>query len=195
MVYLVGKHTNFEQMPDRRAEIVEAAIAVLRELGYSGLTQPRVAERAGIRQSHLTYYFPTRIELLKAAARAAVDRQLAALDQMLDGTSPRAAAESLAQLLMRSENTRLLMALAEAADKEAELRPLFLELSDGVAGRALRLFEELNVKPPRNAVLLLHALTVGLAVLNLATGRSDGRERAADTLETAIDLLAPGRDR
>ena len=181
-------------MTDRRAKIVEAAIAVLRELGYSGLTQPRVAERAGMRQSHLTYYFPTRLALLAAAARAAVDAQLAALDQLLDGTSPRAAAESLARLLMRSENTRLLMALAEAADKEPELRVLFLELSDGVAKRAAGLFEELNVTPPDNAVLLLHAVTVGLAVLNLATGRPDGQAKAADTLETAISLLASVRE-
>src|ERR1700710_3146520 len=108
-------------MTDRRSKIVEAAISVLRELGYSGLTQPRVAERAGMRQSHLTYYFPTRLDLLTAAARAAVDGQLAALDKLLDGRSPRAAADSLAHLLMRSENTRLLMALAEAADKEPEL--------------------------------------------------------------------------
>jgi AcrR family transcriptional regulator len=180
-------------MTDRRSKIVEAAIAVLRELGYSGLTQPRVAERAGMRQSHLTYYFPTRLDLLTAAARAAVDGQLAALDKVLDGRSPRAAAESLAQLLMRSENTRLLMALAEAADKEPELRLLFLELSDGVARRATRLFEELDMTPPDNAVLLLHAVTVGLAILNLATGRPDGEARAAATLETAINLLASRR--
>ncbi|MHC5540598.1 TetR family transcriptional regulator, partial [Singulisphaera rosea] len=53
-------------MTDRRQEIIEAGLATLRERGYSGFTQPRVATRAGLRQSHLTYYYPTRADLLAA---------------------------------------------------------------------------------------------------------------------------------
>ena len=33
-------------MPDRRQDIVAAAFAVLREHGYAGFTQPRVAAKA-----------------------------------------------------------------------------------------------------------------------------------------------------
>ena len=65
-------------MQDRRQDIIEAGLATLREHGYAGFTQPRVAARAGLRQSHLTYYYPTRIDLLTAVGRAAIDRQLAA---------------------------------------------------------------------------------------------------------------------
>jgi AcrR family transcriptional regulator len=58
-------------LQDRREVILKAAIATLREYGYSGFTQPRVAKRADVRQSHLTYYFPTRLALLEGVARLA----------------------------------------------------------------------------------------------------------------------------
>ena len=45
-----------EKLQDRRQSILDAALAVLREYGYAGFTQPRVAARTGMRQSHLTYY-------------------------------------------------------------------------------------------------------------------------------------------
>ena len=48
--------------------------------GSSGFKQPRVAAEAGLRQSHLTYYFPTRADLLAGVARAAVERQLEEVD-------------------------------------------------------------------------------------------------------------------
>ena len=37
---------------------------------------------------------------------------------------------------------------------------------------------------------MLHALFVGLAVVDLATGRPDGKPRAASVLETALHLFA-----
>jgi AcrR family transcriptional regulator len=71
-------------LQDRRQVILKAAIATLREHGFSGITQPRVAKRADVRQSHLTYYFPTRLALLEGVARLAVDGQLLALQSILD---------------------------------------------------------------------------------------------------------------
>jgi hypothetical protein len=78
---LLGVPTNMRGDSDRRAIIVMVGIAVLREHGFAGFSQLRVAIRAGVRQSHLTYYFPTRAE--KAVARVAVHRQLHAVDSML----------------------------------------------------------------------------------------------------------------
>src|SRR5580704_13164525 len=109
-------------MQDHRHNIIEAGLAILREHGYAGFTQPRVASRAGLRQSHLTYYYPTRVDLLVAVGRAAIEGQLAAVDRVLAGTSPSAVVTAIAQLVVRHENTRVLMALAQAADQEPQLR-------------------------------------------------------------------------
>ena len=179
-------------MQDRRQQIIEAGLATLREHGYAGFSQPRVAARSGLRQSHLTYYHPTRLDLLAAVGRAAVDRQLAAVDAILAARSSlEEAAQAIAGLVTRHENTRVLMALAQAADEEPRLRELFRELADGITARLTRL----SARPAGPATgeetaRLLHALAVGLAVLDLATGRPDGMQRAAGVLGTALRLIA-----
>jgi hypothetical protein len=39
---------------------LQAAVELIKTQGFSALTQSGVAKLAGVRQSHLTYYFPTR---------------------------------------------------------------------------------------------------------------------------------------
>ncbi|MDH3319882.1 MAG: TetR/AcrR family transcriptional regulator [Betaproteobacteria bacterium] len=52
-----------------RDRILEAALGLLAESGAHELTQPKVSKAAGVRQSRLTYYFPTRADLLQAVAQ------------------------------------------------------------------------------------------------------------------------------
>jgi AcrR family transcriptional regulator len=179
-------------MQDRRQDIIEAGLATLREHGYVGFTQPRVASRAGLRQSHLTYYYPTRVDLLAAVGRAAIDGQLAAVDAVLGGSSPDKVAGAIARVVVRHENTRVMMALAQAADQEPQLRALFRELADGIVRRAGRFLNALNPAATAADARLLHSLSVGLAVVDLATGRTDGKRRAAAVLETALAMIAKG---
>ncbi len=184
-------------MQDRRQQIVDAGLATLREHGYAGFTQPRVAARAGLRQSHLTYYHPTRLDLLAVVGRAAVDRQLAAVDAMLGGggSSPEAVARAIAELITQHGNTRVLMALAQAGDEEPRLRELFRELADGIVARVARsVLRHHDPAAAEGLARLLHAIAVGLAVVDLATGRPDGTQRAAGVLETALHLIAGGAE-
>jgi AcrR family transcriptional regulator len=174
---------------DRRLAIVQAGLAVLREHGFAGFTQPRVAAAAGVRQSHLTYYYPTRVDLLTAVAHAAIERLLAAVDTAFDESTPKAAATRMASVAVRRENTRVLMALAQVADQEPALCEIFRELADGIIGRAGKLLKNLQVKATDEHCYLVHALTVGMAVLYLATAREDGERRSARTLEVALNLL------
>ena len=53
--------------------ILVAGQELLRESGVAALTQPKVARAAGIKQSHLTYYFPTRADLLLGVAEHSID--------------------------------------------------------------------------------------------------------------------------
>jgi AcrR family transcriptional regulator len=174
---------------DRRLDIIQAGLAVLREHGFAGFTQPRVAAAAGVRQSHLTYYYPTRVDLLTAVARAAVERLLTSVDAIVKTSTPKAAAARMASIMARRENTRVLMALAQVADQEPALREIFRELSDGILVRMGKLLKNLKVKATDDHRYLLHALSVGMAVLYLATAREDGERRSARTLEVALDLL------
>lgn len=49
---------------DIREKILDAAFAIVESEGVTAMTQPRIAKRAGVRQSHLTYYFPRKSDLL-----------------------------------------------------------------------------------------------------------------------------------
>jgi AcrR family transcriptional regulator len=176
-------------MKDRRQDIINAGLVVLREHGLSGFTQPRVAAEAGVRQSHLTYYFPTRVDLLSGVARCAIDGQLRAVDTVLGASTTQAAAKAIAKVATKHENTRVIMALAQAADQEPPLRELFRELADGIILRSEKILDNLNIEPTDEHCYLLHALSVGLAVIDLATARKGGEHRAERTLETALTLL------
>lgn len=180
-------------MEDRRRQILDAGLAILREEGLPGFTQPRVAARSGLRQSHLTYYFPTRTALLAAVARQAVDIQLAAAENMIGKiASPRSAAATIASVVIRHENTRVLVALNQAADQEPALRDLFNELTDGFIEQLRTMLEKFGMKPDQATVDLVHALFVGLSVIDLATSRDRDEVRAKAAMKKAFDLLSTG---
>jgi AcrR family transcriptional regulator len=182
-------------MKDRRQDIINASLGVLRASGYAGFTQPRVAAEVGLRQSHLTYYFPTRVDLLAAVARVAIDRQLVAIDRILAASSVREAAKVIANVAVRHENTRVIMALVQAADQEPALRELFRELADGIILRAGKLLTNLNIEPTDERCYQLHSMSVGMAVVDLATARKNGARRGARTLETALTSMKKGEAR
>ena len=181
-------------MKDRRKIILEAGLAILREQGLAGLTQPRIAAKTGLRQSHLTYYYPTRADLLTAVARVAIEGQLRAVKGLVSGaSSPERAADRIASAAVQHDNTRLLAALNQAADQEPAVRKLFGELLDGFVTELGRLLDDLKLSPNRARIDLIHALFVGLAIIDLATGRRGGKRHAKVVLTLAFDLLSGER--
>ena len=77
------------------------------------------------------------------------------------------------------------------------VRDLFRELADGIIARVGRLLERLGIEATEERRYLIHALSVGLAVIDLATARKDGERRAQAAIHEALDLLlatgAPAR--
>jgi len=57
-----------------RQRLLDAALQIMEEEGFVALTQPRVARQAGVRQSHLTYYFPRKADLLMGVLEASHHR-------------------------------------------------------------------------------------------------------------------------
>jgi AcrR family transcriptional regulator len=183
------------QVTDRRQQIIEAGLAILREEGLRGFTQPRIAARLGLRQSNLTYYFPTISDLLTAVANAAVDVQLAAASDVVTKATTRArASEGIAAVATRHEVTRVLMSLAQAADQEEEVRVLFNALTGGLTAEISTLLTKLGLTAQPANVDLFHALVVGLSVIELATGRKNGKSRSRDVIDLALHLFAQEND-
>lgn len=181
-------------MEDRRNQIIEAGLALLREEGLPGLTQPRVASRTGLRQSHLTYYYPTRSDLVTAVACAATDIQAADARAMVERTGTiEDAAQVIAAGTVWHENTRVLMALSQAAGQEPAIRTLFNTLTEEILADVEALLSKLGLEADQANADLVHALFVGFSVINLATDRSDGQARSKSALDAVLRLLATAR--
>ena len=157
-------------MADRRAAIVAAAIDVIAEGGLGSFTQPRVARRAGLRQSHLTYYFPTRDDLLFAVADEAVERRVAALSAAAASDGPQEKLAALARVLSSPEQTRVLIALTQSADQHEAVQASFGALARRVAPLSASLLEAYDVVADEDSLALLQATSTGIAVLALGRG-------------------------
>lgn len=160
-------------MADKRADITEAALALVQEEGLAGLTQPRVAKRLGLRQSHVTYYFPTRDDLLAAVTELAVQRRVAALEPMRRARTLQQKVKALADVLVDPEQTRVLLALAQMADSATALRPQFRALAELITPAAASVLSAAGAEASPEAVALLQTTSTGLATVALATGQTD----------------------
>lgn len=159
-----------------RQRILDAALKVLKTEGVSALTQTRVAAAAGLRQSHLTYYFPRKTDLLaatleashtekprRAASRAHVDPLVAVQSLMFDRNRMRFFLSVVAQASDRAEIRATLAAHAHGVAEQ--LAPIFgrsaddpdiVAFVDMLRGMGLRLLLEADNK--RKAPVDLEAL-------------------------------------
>lgn len=171
---------------DKRGALVAAGVEQLEEAGLGSFTQSRVAERAGLRQSHLTYYFPTRSDLVVAVADEAVRQRVAALSRATAVTGAAAKISALADVLTSPGQTRVLMALTQSADGEPGVRRALDDLTTGIAPLGAELLESAGIAATPSALALVQGLSTGLAVLSLARAPEEFRPRVEQML---TDLL------
>lgn len=69
----------------RYGEILDAAAAVFAEKGYHGASTKDIANRLGIRQGSLYYYFPSKEEALAEVCRIGLDGFVKGLEAIVDG--------------------------------------------------------------------------------------------------------------
>lgn len=174
-----------------RDRIVAAAVALLHEHGIGALTQARVSARAGVRQSHLTYYFPTRSDLLKQAVVAGTASLLAVLE-----APPGIRAQTLnefhvalvAQVADRRVS-RMMAGLVVASDEHPELKPWLERFEADMLEQLHAGFRARGLRPKRAALALFQATVVGALTLDLAAGSAASRRRTLALLDAAFERL------
>ncbi|WP_439943995.1 TetR/AcrR family transcriptional regulator [Streptomyces sp. BBFR115] len=119
----------------RRREIVEAAAALVIEVGLGGLTHRMVANRAQVALGSTTHYFATLDDLREAALRHLadqVDSGLAEVKRSLDehGADPAVLAEALFAYLADTHLVRADTCLLSAAVIDPHFRSLALQTFD-----------------------------------------------------------------
>jgi AcrR family transcriptional regulator len=172
---------------DVRGRIVQAALEVLGEGGE--LTQPRVSRAAGVRQSHLTYYFPTVTDLLQAVARHSFDRLAGELGAA-GRRRPGSVAAGMARATADRRRVRMMLGLVTAADRDPSLKPRMRAFIRELRGRIAPMLGAAGLEVGDDDMAFLHTVVVGAAVLQLARDNAEARREARAVLERAVQCVS-----
>lgn len=176
-----------------REKILAAASELLLNDGFHSLTQHAVAARAGVRQSHLTYYFPTRNDLLRATAQYGVETML---DPIAD---PRFGAQGtlaeFRQLLMpdRSDRQwfRLMTGLMIASDEDHSIREWLREFDARIIDKLANAFAAVGLNVSRDQLHFLHSTFIGALHLDMQEQTEESFARLERTMAMALDMVLP----
>lgn len=148
----------------RRAEIINATLAVVTRDGAAGVTHRTVAAQAGITTSLSTYYFATLDDLLVAALTSVADTYTARIRAIIDAPGDKLI--GLAELIAETAGPGRERALAERelatlAARRPALRPTACRWRENVAELATTLTDD----PTATAALVATADGLCTAVL------------------------------
>lgn len=176
---------------DVRTSILESALTLLADHGVSKLTQPGVARAAGIRQSHLTYYFPTRADLLKATALYSIESMIGMLSRRaLDGKlSPELLTQIASEMVGDKRRARVVLGLVVTSDEDREIKTFLRDFVDRVRAGIGRVVELLGLPADPDRIALFHTLVVGAAVLHIARDNAASRRESAAMVRFAVEQL------
>ena len=185
-----------EQTSDRgatvRDRILDAALEILCESGVQRLSQVTVADRAGVRQSHLTYYFATRQDLLCAVVTRGVDGTAESVRSAVgqDDGGPEALVARVARSVAGLEHMRLFIAMIVESDGDPALRAL---LAEGTRRFEATLAEALEAAGSRDDARSLLISLWGLGLYEFVmrpSGKGDPAESYVAWI-TGRDAAAP----
>ena len=183
-----------------RESLLQAGVALLKERGIAALTQPQVAAAAGVKQSHLTYYFPTRADLLLGIAEASIESTMADLAQRLEkrrggakDASPADLAATVAEVMIAGIPPRVIIGLIVAADADPEIHTSLRRFIAQIRVRIQFMLDKAGLPAGPEQALLFHAIVVGLAVMHQARQDANSAREVREGVAAMLRLLAqPG---
>ena len=177
-----------------RQRLLESALEVLADEGMHALTQTRVAERAGLRQSHLTYYFPSRSDLLKGVVEHAAGETPGRFVDERAGLRPTLASlkAHLGAQVTDVRLARVMLALTAASDEDPSLKQWMIEFDRRMRDMFGGVLAAMGYRIKPQEVALLHATMVGIAVLHSSEGTEASAAEARRMVAIALDRLVAG---
>jgi AcrR family transcriptional regulator len=189
-----------------RAQLLDAAEALLRDEGYAAVTSRRVAAEAGLKPQLVHYYFRTMDDLFLEVFRRGADANLAAFEQAIaaDGSlrnlwklnaDARAAAFTIEFVALANHRKEIRAEIARYAERfrAAQMEAVTAALADlGIPKSEL---------PPAVALLLMTGVSQVLALedaLGVSAGHETTRKFVAKTisgLERQAGVSPRGRTR
>jgi AcrR family transcriptional regulator len=177
---------------DVRDRILEAALGLLARGGAHELTQPKVSKAAGLRQSHLTYYFPTRADLLQAVARHSIER-LAGQLAHAHVHSPSQVAGGIATGSADKRIVRVMLGLVTAADRDPAIKRQLRRFIGELRRIMAPALAAGGLQADAESIAFFHSVVIGCAVLQLARDNPEARAEARAVLKKAAGYISQGR--
>ena len=180
--------------PERRAQILDAAIGILADEGVGGLTHRQVDDRAGLPAGTTSNYFRTRQALLEATAARTVDLHWQRVEAL------QAAIGSLTRDGVKALMTRMLSAPDEQfrrytlarfelfmeGTRRPQLRPFLKDLQAAAVKSATLIFEAAGFTPTAEQMDQLSRLLNGYVFSKLTLPGVDNPAELVDRLLTAF---------
>jgi AcrR family transcriptional regulator len=142
-----------------------------------------------VRQSHLTYYFPTRGELLQEIARYSIDKLAG---QLAHGT-PGALADDIAAGAADKRRSRVMLGLVTAADRDPQIKKRMRRFIGELRTRMAPVLAAGGLETDAGSVAFFHCTIIGCAVLQLARDNAEARAEARAVLKKAAACIAKDR--
>jgi AcrR family transcriptional regulator len=99
--------------------LLDGAEGILREEGYAALTSRRVANRVGVKQQLVYYYFRTMDDLMVACLQRSSKRELERLQGALDSDAP---LHELWDICIHTSDARLILEFTALANRSEGVR-------------------------------------------------------------------------
>lgn len=118
---------------DLRQKILETALDIVESQGIKALTQPRLAKALGLRQSHLTYYFPRKADLVVALLGSSHERARRKISARGGPESFVALLQMIEALIFDRNRMRFFLGIIYEASEDPELRDVLAAHARGLA--------------------------------------------------------------
>jgi DNA-binding transcriptional regulator YbjK len=181
--------------PERRAQILDAAIGILADVGVGGLTHRQVDDRAGLPAGTTSNYFRTRQALLEATAARTVDlhwRRVEALQAAIGPLTRDGIKALLTRMISDPDEQARRYTLARfelfmEGTRRPELRPFLTELQTAAVKSATLIFEAGGLNPEPQQMGELSRLLNGYVFSSLTiSGAPDDTAGLVDRLLRAF---------
>ncbi|TCM20711.1 TetR family transcriptional regulator [Novosphingobium sp. PhB165] len=173
--------------------MLDGAEAILRDEGYGALTSRSVAERIGVKQRLVYYYFATMDELIVQTFRRLASREVERLEAALTGNN---SLHEVWDVCVHTSDTRMVsefMALANRMEPLREEVVAYIETTRRIQIAALEqaLGKDLAARMPKAAIAILATSAALTLHREAAIGITLGHDEVMKVIEEFIAHYAP----
>jgi AcrR family transcriptional regulator len=197
------RRTQAERVRTMRSRLLDATVECLVETGYSGFSTNDVVKRAGVSRGALVHHFPSKTQLVAAAADRLVEQRVEDFRETMTALEPGEltvpAALDVLWSFYEGPTFAALLELTVAARTNSELREVVAGGPARIGKAAYDVFLELfpefrTVSFARELVEGVLGLFAGIAIQGMVDGDADGQQAAVRmVVRSFATALGPAR--